>query len=265
MVCLRPQGGLVDTLRKVSCPVLLPLPSASGRFGQSRGGAQFLRVFPGKTTCPVPPPTRFLFDGSEDIGHWPQTDVSVPFVSRPDLNVPSRCRGSFSPLCEKGSPSPAGIQFSSPAGISPPPASRCPIRSTARTSSCPVPTCWGSCSPLCENGSPPPATGPFFVPPGLQRTATIPSRPNPVVSRPIKKGGPDRPLAPTQSRPAFSTLDLGLRTCPVPTCDRGLGHEYVGHLHVKTFVTQPPVFPPILFRCSVFRSTPGAQRVRTLQ
>jgi hypothetical protein len=71
MVCLRPQGGLVDTLRKVSCPVLLPLPSASGRFGQSRGGDPI--QFPGGDLTPTGQPVSDSLNRADVV------------VSRPDL------------------------------------------------------------------------------------------------------------------------------------------------------------------------------------
>ena len=61
--------------------------------------------------------------------------------TQPLVFPPSRdCRGSFSPYSEKGSPSPAGILFSFPAGIffpaAPPPSIRCPDRIFEPPTSC---------------------------------------------------------------------------------------------------------------------------------
>jgi hypothetical protein len=86
MVCLRPQGGLVDTLRNETRYRSSPVPLFALARPPRMGDGHFLRAFLGETTCPVP---------------------RVPLEKCPDRiwTVRNRlgvgCRGSFLRLVKK--------------------------------------------------------------------------------------------------------------------------------------------------------------------
>jgi hypothetical protein len=142
-------------------------------------------------------------------------------------------------------------------------------RDSLDKTACPVPTSmsvpawWGSGTPLCENGSHHQQILPSSRLASRASSHSVTSNPVLFVSRPINgsvRTGPGPVRIP--SRP-FSpwTLDVSR-----PDRRSGGGSRIRGSSIEKNNVTQPPVFPPILFRRTVFRSTaPGAQRVRSLQ
>src|SRR5580692_7729430 len=86
MVCLRPQGGLVDTLRNETLYRSSPVPLFALARPPRMGDGHFLLAFLGETTCPVP---------------------RVPLEKCPDRiwTVRNRlgvgCRGSFLRLVKK--------------------------------------------------------------------------------------------------------------------------------------------------------------------
>jgi hypothetical protein len=86
MVCLRPQGGLVDTLRNETRYRSSPVPLFALARPPRMGDGHFLRAFLGETTCPVP---------------------RVPLEKCPDRTWTVRnrlgvgCRGSFLRLVKK--------------------------------------------------------------------------------------------------------------------------------------------------------------------
>jgi hypothetical protein len=78
------------------------------------GAGRFLRAFPGETTCPVPPLTLSPPNRSQDLGPWAhrtRTKPVRPGCRRSAFGTSSVCWGSFSPLCENGSPPPAEFGF----------------------------------------------------------------------------------------------------------------------------------------------------------
>jgi hypothetical protein len=86
MVCLRPQGGLVDTLRNETRYRSSPVPLFALARPPRMGDGHFLLAFLGETTCPVP---------------------RVPLEKCPDRTWTVRnrlgvgCRGSFLRLVKK--------------------------------------------------------------------------------------------------------------------------------------------------------------------
>src|SRR5580698_10394373 len=86
MVCLRPQGGLVDTLRNETRYRSSPVPLFALARPPRMGDGHFLRAFLGETTCPV---TRIPLEKCPDRTWTVRNRLGVG------------CRGSFLRLVKK--------------------------------------------------------------------------------------------------------------------------------------------------------------------